>query len=213
MKKRWFWGMSFVCVLLFCFVILLKIQRNNYLTALVGARNGARQVVWALTTASLEISQGTDPWALWPKSTSCIKAVSYSNSTDFFSLFLDTIHTGDVILDKTTVFNEKGLSKWTILLNASDTTFGQLPLLMAGNINATTLLDLLSKGDLAGKDKIKNIGYGLVLNNDKDIFFISSNRFSSNKRKQSSVKFGADLWPSKISYLTPTGVVTVVVRP
>jgi len=171
----------------------------------------AQRIRNILFHAGEEYSLTKSPWAFWPKlTTNDVDEIEHSTSTSFFSFILERARREQWVQSsyleeiQDFVFQGKSACRWCILLDASDSTPDNVPLLVSEGVDlkAFEIMD----GVATSHGRYAKIGTGVVLlKNGKNIVF-----FKSRTRDELCLKACEKCLSShKYSYLTPTGVCVV----
>lgn len=176
------------------------------------ARSDLRSVSGMLNRISKDQNKSYDDWACWPKfkdSDLC----RIDTSTAYFSNAVASNELSNSELWNK-IFNSENKSKWTIAFDVSNNTDPALPILFSANLDPKKLISAMMFS--VNKNIEMNLLFepGVVLKKSNDVFFTSSKYFQTERAmKHGNVNVNFTNWPSELFYLTPTGIVKVVVRP
>lgn len=179
-----------------------------------------------LRELSLDQTDRKDEWVLWPRTS---EGDVSSNSTVFLRrlqkeppvetlfprMFEDMPTYPHAVASERCFFRENGESRWSLLVDPSESTPDFVPLVLSEGINVAVLCDLLTgKPYPARKVRLLKKGdeWGVLHFKDWKIFFLNSQSFEVQKRERTMKMFGKMSPPYVATYLTPTGLVSVTFR-
>ena len=187
-----------------------------------------RDISNILRELSLVKTEGKDKWSVWPQgsemaicpnSTVFLRRLQKKPIEKLFSRpFVDKPAAPHSLESERCFFRENGESRWTILLDPSDSTPDFVPLILSCNIDVSALCDLLAGERLPNRKerliaRVDERGVGVLRLQNKGTIFLTNRSFGEQERAQTmESKFGGTSPSYTATYLTPTGLVTVTFR-
>lgn len=179
-----------------------------------------------LRELSMDQTDRKDEWTLWPHAS---ELGIYPDSTAFLRCLqrdppIETVFPG--VFDDTCAypgsaaseryfFKENGESRWTILTDPSGDTPDFVPIILSSGIDVAALCDLLAgrpPADRKARLMKKGSRWGILHFKDWKVIFLNNRSFDARERARTMARFGVIHSPYTVTYLTPTGMVTVTFR-
>lgn len=194
-------------------VVALVISRNH-------TSDFLRESYYALKTMEClfatgkEYSETKDMWAFWPKSQLAFgNRPAYSNSTSFFMQFAGMLnqtfgYSGKWCSEFKANNFSHDKSKWSILLDASNEQPRCVPVLVSQKLNLSSVARFLTSDELAQRQTIE-IDRGFVFFRSMEYHLFSGGTNNRANKWSITCEDKAKL-PYTATYLTPTGMVTIV---
>lgn len=210
---------------LFLVVVVLVLGKTVVKTRdphLVGiqTRIDAKEICRFIEGYSFSFANGTNNWAMWPNDdcekvpsnnqTACLEFANWIGSFDKYARTPQ--EEAELSHFKKLITDASGRCRWTFMLNVSNETPDNIPILMTSNVDPA-LLTALMTGNEEGGGLRGTLEHGMFLNKMLAAVFVNPDYFSSGRAKRHGVtEIDTRGWPNAVSYLTPTGVVSVCVR-
>lgn len=211
----------------FCFIFSLTLNTGIVPRLIIDMRI----ILNALRELSLDETGRQNQWMLWPHTSelgTCPTSTAFLRrlqkgpppiETLFPLLFEDMPTCPDSVASERCFFRKNGESRWTILVDPSDSTPDFVPLILSSSIDVSVLSDLLAGKQLASRESrlINNSkderGVGVLWLQNKGTVFLTNRSFGEEERARTMhSKFGGTSPSYTATYLTPTGLVTVTFR-
>lgn len=189
--------------------IILKDYRRNIM---LHARTDLRSVSGMLNSIGKKKNDNPDMWSCWPKlKDDNLKEID--NSTAYF-LYIMTANKLSHSKLWNKIFNCKNVCKWTIAFDISSNTDKALPILFSADLDPEKLVNAMMFSVNKNIELDLLFEPGVVLKKSNDIFFTSCKYFQTERAvNHGNVNVDFTNWPSEIFYLTPTGIVNIVIKP
>ncbi len=155
--------------------------------------------------------------SLWPSKQKTDTAF-FSNSADFFNYLIVSEHSEyyDMNNLREIFFDVKGTCKWSILINVSDKLADDIPVIVSSRIDLQKLMSFMISPPLKKGMLDLDFGEGVIQQKSFKHYgcvLIRPEFFKSyNPEKYNPLRGDRLNWPSKLYYLTPTGMVQVVIN-
>ena len=157
---------------------------------------------------------GGSPTNVWPTLSSCYCG-NISNSTLFFNGITnyDYFKQFDYDYLSSMFFDSSNNSKWNVLIGSPRDVVEKVPLIFSSGIDPQVLICSMKSSFEENLARDICVGPGLILIKDYGIITVVPNYFRSKRAEANGhVSIVSRNWPDNLRYLTPTGVVEVVVR-
>ena len=197
-------------VLVFIFIIK-QVIINNETDEMVIERSQSHIVYNFLNHTNI-----CDRSTLWPTKKDYVTH-SFSNSTAVFNYFISSKYSEyyDMNNLRKVFFNTEGVCKWSIYIPFSDKIPDDIPVIISANIDIQKLITLMTSSQKNRKLIDTDLGTGVIQQQSFKRFGCVLIRPEFSKTyatgKYNPLKGDRFNWPSEIFYITPTGMVKVIV--
>lgn len=183
----------------------------------IKTRIKAKEIYRFIEGYSFYQSGGTNYWSMWPnsKNNKSLREISFDNWVLSFDKYnKDNESRSELSRFKKIFFDYSGKSKWTLLLDVSDNTHDNIPILMTDDVDPSLLIELMTAiSMLKTTHENPQLHHGLFIKKDLSAFFVHPHYFMSGSAKRhGNINLDTSEWPDTLSYLTPTGVVSITIH-